>query len=352
MGYILSAMFLIIAILCYLEDYIRKYQKSLFFLVGLVLIFVAGFREIGLDPDSENYEYTFQNYFKNGTDEMIEPSFLLISYILGLFTDNVHILFLLYAIFGVSLKMFAFRKMSEFYFVPLLCYISFYYVLHDLTQIRAGVVSGIFLCTLPLIAENKKKIAFFILLGASLIHYSSLMLLPVLFLNNKPFCKKTTILFLCAIPLGYVVYYAGGSILMNPSLPFIGNKLAIYQAAVEKGKMTVGINIFDPLHIISIMLFYYLFLFKDSLTKLCDDFPILLKTSAIGLSLYSALAFLPVLALRTSQLYCIVNILLYTYIIYTFKQKWIGISMVVVISLLLLYVSIPHYGLGMMIIPN
>ena len=39
MGYILSAMFLIIAILCYLEDYIRKYQKSLFFLVGLVLIF-------------------------------------------------------------------------------------------------------------------------------------------------------------------------------------------------------------------------------------------------------------------------------------------------------------------------
>ena len=47
MGYILLALFLIIAILCYLEDYIRKYQKSLFFLIGLVLIFVAGFREIG-----------------------------------------------------------------------------------------------------------------------------------------------------------------------------------------------------------------------------------------------------------------------------------------------------------------
>ena len=242
--------------------------------------------------------------------------------------------------------------MREFYFVPLLCYNSFYYILHDLTQIRAGVVSGIFLCTLPHIAENKKKIAFFILLGASLIHYSSLILLPVLFLNNKPFCKKTTILFLCAIPLGYVVYYAGGSILMNPSLPFIGNKLAIYQAAVEKGKMTVGINIFDPLHIMSIMLFYYLFLFKDTLTKLCSNFPILLKTSAIGLCLYSASAFLPVLALRTSQLYCIVNILLYTYILYTFKQKWIGISFVLIISLLLLYVSIPHYGLGMMIILN
>lgn len=81
MGYILSAMFLIVAILCYLEDYIRKYQKPLFFLIGLVLIFVAGFREIGLDPDSENYQNTFQHYFKNGTDEMVEPSFLLISYL-------------------------------------------------------------------------------------------------------------------------------------------------------------------------------------------------------------------------------------------------------------------------------
>ena len=139
---------------------------------------------------------------------------------------------------------------------------------------------------------------------------------------------------------------------MNPSLPLIGNKIAIYQAAVEKGKMTVDINIFDPLHLMSILLFYYLFLFKNTLTKLCSNFPILLKTSAIGLSLYSAFAFLPVLALRTSQLYCIVNILLYTYILYTFKQKWIGISLVVIISLLMLYVSIPHYGLGMMIILN
>lgn len=45
MGYILSAMFLIVAILCYLEDYIRKYQKSLFFLIGLVLILWQDFEK-------------------------------------------------------------------------------------------------------------------------------------------------------------------------------------------------------------------------------------------------------------------------------------------------------------------
>lgn len=46
MGYILSAMFLIVAILCYLEDYIRKYQKPLFFLIGLVLILWQDFEKL------------------------------------------------------------------------------------------------------------------------------------------------------------------------------------------------------------------------------------------------------------------------------------------------------------------
>lgn len=45
MGYILLALFLIIAILCYLEDYIRKYQKTLFFLIGFVLILWQDFEK-------------------------------------------------------------------------------------------------------------------------------------------------------------------------------------------------------------------------------------------------------------------------------------------------------------------
>ena len=350
MGYILLTIFIITATLCYLEDYIEKYNMPLYFLMGFLLIVIAGFREVGLDPDSENYEYTFHNFFKSNSGDMVEPSFLVISYILNLFTDNVHVLFLLYASFGVTLKLYAFRKASSLFFLPMLCYISFYYVLHDLTQIRAGVVSGIFLIALQLISEGKKRNALILLLAGALIHYSSLALLPILFLNNKPIGKKMTILLALAIPIGYFVYFSGGSILMNPSLPFIGNKLAIYQAAFEKGKMTVGINIFDPLHLFNIVLYYYMLFFKDTISKFCQYFPILLKTFAIGLALYSALAFLPVLALRTSQLYCVVNILLFSYIVYTFKQKWIGISMVVLISFILLYVSIPHYGLGALII--
>lgn len=349
MGYILLAIFLIVAILCYLEVYIKKYQLPVYLLIGMVLILVATFREVGLDPDSENYEYSFHNYFRNDTGEMVEPSFIVISYLLNFITDNVHILFLIYASFGVSLKMYAIRKSSQYLFLPLLCYISFYYVLHDLTQIRAGVVSGMLLIELYLIAEKKKRQALLMILVGSLIHYSSLTLLPILLLNNHPIGRKQTILLLSIIPLGYVVYYAGGNILMNPSLPFIGNKLALYQAAAEKGRMTVGINIFDPLHLMTILIFGYLLLFKNTLQKLDTNFPILLKTSAIGLSLYSALAFLPVLALRTSQLYCITNILLYSYIVHTFKQKWMGVSVVVLISLIMLYISIPHYGLGVMI---
>ena len=346
MGYIILAIFITTAILCYIDGYIKKYKIPLYFLIGLILILIAGLREVGIDPDSENYEYTFHNYFKSNSEDVIEPSFLAISYLLNFVTDNVHALFLLYALLGVTLKLYAFKKASHFYFLPPLCYISFYFILHELTQIRAGIVSGIFLIAILLISAEEKKKAFVLLLVGAMFHYSALTLLPVLFLNNHPLGKKGTIFLLLAIPFGYLAYYSGGSILMNPSLPFIGNKLAIYQAAFEKGKMTVGINIFDPLHLFSVILYCYLLFFKDTLTKLCTYFPILLKTSAIGLSLYSALAFLPVLALRTSQLYCVVNILLFSYIAYTFKQRWIGISIVILLSAIQLYVSIPHYGLG------
>ncbi len=62
------------------------------------MVLIAGLREIGLDPDSENYEYSFQHYYQSSEMGMVEPSFTLISAVLNVFTDNVHLLFLVYVI--------------------------------------------------------------------------------------------------------------------------------------------------------------------------------------------------------------------------------------------------------------
>lgn len=346
MGYILLSVLLITIILCYLEDYIKRYRFFLYILMGFVMVLIAGLREIGLDPDSENYEYSFQHYYQSFEMGMVEPSFTLISAVLNVFTDNVHLLFLVYALLGVTIKLYAFKKNLQCIFVPLMLYISFYFVLHEMTQIRAGVVSALFLLAVYYIAKKEKRKALLLIIVGSFFHYSSLALLPTLMFGNKNFNRKENIMIALLIPLSYLIYFGGISMLLNTDIPLIGNKLAIYQQAMEKGKMTVNINVFDPVHLVSVMLFYYTLYFRKTITAFNENYNVVIKIVAIGLFLHTSLAFLPVLALRISQLYCIVNIFLFSGIVYTFKQKWMGITILVLLSIFQMYLALPHYGLG------
>lgn len=346
MGYILLSVLLITIILCYLEDYIKRYRFFLYILMGFVMVLIAGLREIGLDPDSENYEYSFQHYYQSSEMGMVEPSFTLISAILNVFTDNVHLLFLVYALLGVTIKLYAFKKNLQCIFVPMMLYISFYFVLHEMTQIRAGVVSALFLLAVYYIAKKEKRKALLLIIVGSFFHYSSLALLPTLMFGNKNFNRKENIMIALLIPLSYLIYFGGISMLLNTDIPLIGNKLAIYQQAMEKGKMTVNINVFDPVHLVSVMLFYYTLYFRKTITAFNENYNVVIKIVAIGLFLHTSLAFLPVLALRISQLYSIVNIFLFSGIVYTFKQKWMGITVLVLLSIFQMYLALPHYGLG------
>ena len=114
----------------------------------------------------------------------------------------------------------------------------------------------------------------------------------------------------------------------------------------KKGKMTVNINVFDPVHLVSVMLFYYTLYFRKTITAFNENYNVVIKIVSLGLFLHTSLAFLPVLALRISQLYCIVNIFLFSGIVYTFKQKWMGITILVLLSIFQMYLALPHYGLG------
>ena len=346
MGYILLSVLLITIILCYLEDYIKRYRSFLYILMGFVMVLIAGLREIGLDPDSENYEYSFQHYYQSSEMGVVEPSFTLISAVLNVFTDNVHLLFLVYAFLGVTIKLYAFKKNLQCIFVPMMLYISFYFVLHEMTQIRAGVVSALFLLAVYHIAKKEKRKALLLIIVGSFFHYSSLALLPTLMFGNKDFNRKENIMIALLIPLSYLIYFGGISMLLNTDIPLIGNKLAIYQQAMEKGKMTVNINVFDPVHLVSGMLFYYTLYFRKTITAFNENYNVVIKIVALGLFLHTSLAFLPVLALRISQLYCIVNIFLFSGIVYTVKQKWMGITILVLLSIFQMYLALPHYGLG------
>ena len=114
--YIILFLFLISIILVLLEQYFEKYKTIIYLFLGFILIITAGLREVGVDPDSINYEQSFINYDKADMSDNIELSYIYLSTFVHLFSNDVHFLFLIFSFIGVSIKMLAFKRMSELIF--------------------------------------------------------------------------------------------------------------------------------------------------------------------------------------------------------------------------------------------
>ena len=108
----------------------------------------------------------------------VEPTFTLISSLVKAVCPWPVLLFVIYASIGVTCKIFAIKRLTSLLFLSLVIYISNVYLLHDMTQIRAGVASGIFLLAIRPLAEHKIFRYTALILLAALFHYSSLLLLP------------------------------------------------------------------------------------------------------------------------------------------------------------------------------
>ena len=181
MGYITVVLFSVTTFLALIERYIRKYKLLLYFLISIALILIAGLRPVGIDPDSNNYEYTYIHYDTPTALEGVEYSYIFLSMIFNTITSDVHILFLFYALLGVGIKFFAFRKLSNSFFLPVIVYIGYYFIMHECMQIRTGILSAGFLLYIKAIGDGQKKKAIYLLLFGLLFHYSALRLLPFRF---------------------------------------------------------------------------------------------------------------------------------------------------------------------------
>lgn len=341
MAYLILILFAVLCVLALIEDRLpSKYHNMVFAFVGLCLVMMAGLREIGLDPDSENYAAAYRNYYTEDSIEKVEFTYTILCAVMNMFTDDPHSVFLFYALFGVALKFIAFRRYTNMYLLATLVYLSFYFELHEMTQMRTGILSGLYLLAIPYIADKKRLYAFFLFLIGFCFHYSAALFLPLLFLSNKSFGKFSYWFWLSVIPFAYVMYFVGGAMIFSADLPLIGTKLAAYQEAVDKGINFVQVNVFGPFQLLTILIFYYLMVFQKTIIKENKYFPLMMKFFAIGMASYIVLAFLPVMAQRVSYLLRIVTIILFVNIYLTIRPKWLAIIFVELLALIYM-----NYGL-------
>ena len=333
MGIIILVLFLLAVTLALIEDRLEdSSKKRAYWIMASVLILVAGLREVGIDPDSINYEYAFVHYDDENLSGAIEYSYFLISEILSKIVNDVHILFLFYAFWGVLLKFKAFRIYSpDLWFLPLVVYLSFIFELHEMTQIRTGVMSGLFLLAIQPIAERKWLKALVLIGIGTFFHISALMLIPLIFLSNKDMSVKRRLMWMAVIPCAYVMYVIGSNLLVNIPIPYIENKLENYEN--NAGTMEASLNVFSPMQLFTIMVYAYLMYFYDTIKEHNKYFTLMMKIFTLSISAFAAFAFLPVLANRVSYLLRIVTIILFGNIYYTVRPRWVGLLLVVFVAM-------------------
>lgn len=331
MIYLFVILLLFVVFLSFSEDYLGKDNKYVYIGLCVLLIFIAGFRPVGLDPDSESYEEIFNNIDSSRTETLVEYSFILISESLKTIIDNIHIVFFFYAFIAISLKFVAIRQLSEFYYLPIVIYLGNYFILHDYTQVRISVASGFMLLAIRPIANGKKLQAMVFLLCALFFHYSSLILFLLLFFNNKPLTRRWKIILISIVPVGILLFLAHADLITFIPIPFIQNKLEIYRTLSEYG-IFEEVSLKSPFLWLRTAILLYVLYFYDTIKEHCPYLPVLLKTMGLSLFFFFAFSSIPVLSGRVYELFGIVELILFPTIYYTMKPSYIAKSIVCMIG--------------------
>lgn len=311
------------------------------FYISLVLITVF-VKDANNVSDYDNYLAMFYDICRN-RNVSVEPSYVLIAKISNSIFHSAIGVFLIYASIGIALKFIAIRQLSPLAFLSLAIYISFFYILHELTQIRAGIASGfLLLCIKPLYDRDLRK---FLILSvfACFFHYSALLILPLWFINPYKLNKY----WIYSLPIAYVLAILNitpFSLLQNISFMTGDDRVNGYFIAMQNSE-GVKFNIFNVAQLMRCTVCLY-FIFNMSIIARNNSYTVLLiKIYLLGLCALPLLATIAVLSFRVSEFYSIVEIILYPLIIYSIKPIYCARLIPIFLGGIFLYLMIFHLEL-------
>lgn len=150
-------------------------RAILLLVLTLALAITAGLRLLGLDRDFEQYEQFFHLSSAELELSRFEPGFKWMASIGDLLSMNFFMFLLAVAFLSVGLKAYVIANTSKRSVVPWMYYLSYYFVLFDMTAIRLGlsialILFGVYLCSI------NNRVFGVLAVGLSLLfHYQTLV---------------------------------------------------------------------------------------------------------------------------------------------------------------------------------
>ena len=328
--------------LCGLFSFFEKKRKSWLkcFFVGailLVLLLICTFKPVYQIWDAEAYVYRYKylEYSEMGSEPF---SYLLIRLTrpFGCYT----IMFFAYALLGLSFKFLAIWRSTNLFFLSLVIFISHLFFCQDLIQIRTAVAVSILLFSVPYLVERDIWKFLLCTVMATLFHYSAVVWLFTYVLN--PY-KINKVFWLCGMTGSYALSLAGfrcASLIEKIPFDTVQDLYQGYVYKIEFEGAFMRLNLFSLLQLAKMGVLLLLFFRISSIAPKSPYAIVLLKIYAASMFLFTLLADLPVVAVRMSEVLQVVSILLFPMLAYAFKQRVMGMVVVLLVGIMFLFGNI------------
>lgn len=271
-----------------------------FLMTSIVLFYFAGFRPIGIDNDSIAYSEAI-TLLNHGVVTISEPAFLFIANIASFSDEPIRGLFLFYAAISIILKCYSIARYSISPLLSLLIYFCLFYILHDVTQIRAGASAAFFLFAYHDAVNGKKTMFILKMIMAFLFHYSAILFFPIIFFSRKHVNVKLY-LFLPFIFMALVVSPGILSILgvIFSFLPQALSERSLHYAEQIQHSQG-GVGLFQ-LSVFLFFIFYGISLLKKNSDEISSFDNISFKYLSLAFVFYFCLSPIPIISVRTFEL--------------------------------------------------
>jgi EpsG family len=341
--------FIFLAVLAIQYEFTPFHNKYLLIAIVVLLAFLAGFQDTSVSRDYGQYQYLFDSMYEITDHNLFflvtfEPGFVaIVLFFREIFTVNYAVaIMLFYAITSVSLKVYTINRLSINPYLTLLFYFSYFFLIHEMTQIRIALASGIFLISLIPYLKGKKGTFALLILLAGCFHYSAFFYLLLLFFNTRSLNRWVYLgVLVVSLALGFIKLPVL-NLLGNIDIMNVSGKLYNYVEISKNG--TVTINVFNSLNLLNILCcFYILFAVNDEHLISDKKLILFLKCNILSIFLLMLLAGAPAFSLRFNELFSLTQIFLYTWLLKYLPAKKYNVFILVAVAGLIFYVT-QFYG--------
>ena len=337
---IIAIIFAATLFLAFIEDYMKEMQKmTILAAYAVIFIVMATTKSVEHTVDAADYESRFLDNDDFVTELTTEPTFIYLSRLVLMLGGTISTMFFIYAMIYVPTKLTVLYKLTPHIFTALLIYIPVYFELHDMIQIRASAAAAFLLASLLPLSKKRYAIAALLMFCAILFHYSAVVFLPFLLLGNRKLSNKWRIFIACLLPACFAMYFLKRDLFSLIPSSLTEGKLDLYRETSENGEWEELAVPYKNLYFMTKCVVLYLCLYYyDYITEQNHFAPMLINLFTASLCILLSMATIPVIGGRISDLYGIVDCVVFTFCLNIVKPQYVAkIAIALVGAYMLVY---------------